>query len=171
MNTKHGGSDYERLKAELRRLKRRGAPWYFESELHQRLHGARRRRPRLRPISTTPVLLLAFVTLCLLGLAVYVVLIRSNMIFPVAGEERNAAADTLSRARARESVLVSPGPAPARKGPSGVSVQSPAPSHPPVDSTGRSARARRADTAAVHPDTSSHTIDTAAADSAGERQK
>jgi len=49
MSTAHNGNDYERLKQELRRLKRRGAPWYFESALHQRLHGGGRRRPRLHP--------------------------------------------------------------------------------------------------------------------------
>ena len=82
MSKVHEGNDYERLKEELRRLKRRGAPWYFESALHQRLHGGRRRRRRLRPISILPVLVVAFCTLFILALAVYVVLVHTNLLFP-----------------------------------------------------------------------------------------
>ncbi|HEX7574646.1 MAG TPA: hypothetical protein VF514_16285 [Bacteroidota bacterium] len=83
MSKGHGGNDYERLKEELRGLKRRGAPWYFESALHQRLHGGRKRRPRLRPISIFPVLVVVFCTLCILALAVYVVLVHTNLLFPL----------------------------------------------------------------------------------------
>ena len=95
MGKTSSGSEYERLKEELRRMKRQGAPWYFESELHQRLHGGTRRRRRLRPISTGPVLFIAFITLDILGLALYVVLVRSNL-FPQ-GAAPLAPADTVSR--------------------------------------------------------------------------
>ena len=108
MSTAHNGNDYERLKQELRRLKRRGAPWYFESALHQRLHGGGRRRPRLRPISTTPVLVVAFVTLCLLGLAVYAVMVRTNLFVPGPHPAVTAPADTLSRHLTVDSVLIPP---------------------------------------------------------------
>jgi hypothetical protein len=97
MSKAHDGNDYERLKEELRRLKRRGAPWYFESALHQRLHGGGRRRARLRPISIVPVLVLAFSTLCILALAVYVVLVHTNLLFPGKHKETPASRDTLSR--------------------------------------------------------------------------
>lgn len=97
MSKAHDGNDYERLKVELRRLKRRGAPWYFESALHQRLHGGGRRRARLRPISIVPVLVVAFCTLCILALAVYVVLVHTNLLFPGKHKETPAPRDTLSR--------------------------------------------------------------------------
>ena len=96
MSKAHNGTDYERLKEELRRLKRRGAPWYFESALHQRLHGGRRRRPRLRPISIFPVLVVAFCTLCILALALYVLLVHTNLFFPGSHPGRPAPPDTLS---------------------------------------------------------------------------
>ncbi len=82
MNKAHDLNDYERLKEELRRLKRRRAPWYFESALQQRLQGGRRRRPRRRPFSIVPVLVVVFVTLCILGLAAYMVLVHTNLTFP-----------------------------------------------------------------------------------------
>lgn len=97
MSKSHEGNDYERLKEELRRLKRRGAPWYFESALHQRLHGGRRRRPRLRPVSIIPVLVVAFCTLCILALALYVVLVHTNLLFPGSHPGTPASRDTLSR--------------------------------------------------------------------------
>ena len=97
MTTSHNGNDYERLKEELRRLKRRGAPWYFESALHQRLHGGRKGRPRLRPISTTPVIVVAVITLCILALACYVFFVRTNL-FPSSSLTRPAVSpDTLRR--------------------------------------------------------------------------
>jgi hypothetical protein len=97
MSKAHNGNEYERLKEELRRLKRRGAPWYFESALHQRLHGGRRRRRRLRPISIFPVLIVVFVTLCILGLAVYVVLVHTNLLPPGSHPSGSASPDTVSR--------------------------------------------------------------------------
>ena len=73
------GNDYERLKEQLHRMKRRSAPWYFESALHQRLHGGKRRAGRLRPIGIWPVLALAAIVLLLLALAVYVVMVHTNI--------------------------------------------------------------------------------------------
>jgi hypothetical protein len=96
MSKSFEGTDDERLKEELRRLKRRGAPWYFESALHQRLHGGRRRRPRLRPISILPVLVVAFCTLCILALAVYVVLVHTNLMFPGTHPSKRGADTTLT---------------------------------------------------------------------------
>ena len=104
MTTSQNGNDYERLKEELRRLKRRGAPWYFESALHQRLHGMRKGRSRLRPISTTPVVVLAVVTLCILALVTYVFFVRTNLFSPPgpgtpAGPGSPASPDTLRSVR------------------------------------------------------------------------
>jgi len=84
MDTTHGGNDYERLKEELRRLKRRSAPWYLESMLHQRLHGGKRlrRRGRLRPIGIWPVIVLAVLVLLILALAVYIVMVHTNIAVP-----------------------------------------------------------------------------------------
>jgi hypothetical protein len=96
MSKAHDENDYERLKEELRRLKRRGAPWYFESALHQRLHGGRRRRPRLRPISVFPALVVVFCTLCILALALYVLLVHTNLFFPGSHPPGPAPRDTLS---------------------------------------------------------------------------
>ncbi len=93
MTTSHNGNGDERIKEELRRLKRRGAPWYFESALHQRLHGGRKRRPHLRPIPFTPVLAVAVVTLCLLALASYAVLMHTNLF---SGPGRPAPADSVA---------------------------------------------------------------------------
>ena len=96
MSKAYKGNDDERLKEELRRLRRRSAPWYFESALHQRLHGGRRRRPRLRPISILPVLVVAFCTLCILALAVYVVLVHTNLVFPGAHPPERGVDTTIS---------------------------------------------------------------------------
>jgi hypothetical protein len=96
MSKAHEGIDDERLKEELRRLKRRGAPWYFESALHQRLHGGRRKRPRLRPISIFPVFVVALCTLCLLALAVYAVFVHTNLFFPGTHPATPAADTTVS---------------------------------------------------------------------------
>jgi len=74
-------NDFKRLKDELRHLKRNNAPWYFESALHQRLHGTRRRRTRLRPMEPWPIIALTFVTLCILGVAGYIVMVNTNL-FP-----------------------------------------------------------------------------------------
>jgi len=77
----HQDDEYDRLKTELRRLKRAGAPWYFESELHQRLHGghARQHRHRLRPFGMAPAFAIAVVAFCSLAVAAYVMLINSDL--------------------------------------------------------------------------------------------
>ena len=82
MDTPHGGRDFERLKDELHALKRRSAPWYFESALHQRIHGGKRRRRRLQPIGIGPVLVLAVIVLLLLALAAYIVMLHTNIAVP-----------------------------------------------------------------------------------------
>jgi hypothetical protein len=126
MGTSHNGNDYERLKEELRRLKRRGAPWYFESELHQRLHERPGRTPRLRPISFSPVLAVAFLTLCILGIALYAVFMNTNIRF--GGSPQSTLPDT-ARLRAPDSVIAHPAPAgPAGKRPAPGAEQRIAPS-------------------------------------------
>jgi hypothetical protein len=135
MSKAHNGNDYERLKEELRRLKRRGAPWYFESALHQRLHGGRRRRPRLRPISVFPVLTVALLTLCISGLAVYVALMHTNLVFPGSHQGGSVPADTITGVTPGESLLSPP-------------------------ASGDTAVVRR-DTAVRHADSSSRGVDTA----------
>jgi len=72
-------NDFERLKEQLRLMKRRRAPWYFESALHQRIHGGKRGRRRLRPIGIGPVLLVAVIVLLLLALAAYIVMLHTNI--------------------------------------------------------------------------------------------
>jgi hypothetical protein len=178
MSTSHNGNDYERLKEELRRLKRRGAPWYFESALHQRLHGGRRRRPRLRPISVFPVLIVAFLTLCILGIAVYMVLVHTNLLLPRPHQTGPPAADTLSRALPVDSLLSPPRVSGPVKG-SPRAVPRPVPQdRSPADTvpeqqpegrpvTGDTAVARRDSAAVPRSDSSSHGVDTAVSGTGG----
>jgi hypothetical protein len=79
MTTHKNPSEYERLKQELRRLKRTGAPWYFESELHQRLHGGQSRRTRLRPLSPAPAFLVSLIALGSLSVAAYVLFVNTDL--------------------------------------------------------------------------------------------
>jgi hypothetical protein len=162
MSTSHNGNDYERLKDELRRLKRRGAPWYFESALHQRLHGGKRSRPRRRPISILPVLAVACVTLCILGLAVYAVFVHTNLFVP--GTHQAAPGDSVARTlpadTPREAPPVNPGPPKtAPRVPGRVSrpdtLRPDTSAEPPVES-----RSVSRDTAVVPSDTSGRQIDT-----------
>ena len=127
MTTSHNGNDDERLKEELRRLKRRGAPWYFESALHQRLHGSRKGRRRLRPIAFTPVLVVAFITLCILALAAYVVFVRTNL-FP-SGGKAPVPADTLTHVPG----AAPPGPPLRESRPREVETPRPAPRTAPAE--------------------------------------
>ncbi|MEW6509351.1 MAG: hypothetical protein AB1428_00180 [Bacteroidota bacterium] len=71
MKTGREEGEYDRLKAELRRLKRAGAPWYFESELHRRLHGIDHRRARLRPFPIAPAFGFSLITLGVIGIGAY----------------------------------------------------------------------------------------------------
>lgn len=173
MNTSHNGNDYERLKEELRTLKRRGAPWYFESALHQRLHGGTRRRPRRRPIAIFPVLAVTFVTLCILGLAAYVVLLRTNLAFPGPHAEGPSASDSVSRvasgeaahaAQVKTSTAVKPSPRvtlrEAEAGRAPEDTQKTA--APAVHGSPRDTAAVRKDTASAVKDTVSHGPDSSA---------
>jgi hypothetical protein len=172
MSKAHNGNDYERLKEELRRLKRRGAPWYFESALHQRLHGGRRRRPRLRPISVFPVLTVALLTLCISGLAVYVALMHTNLVFPGSHQGGSVPADTITGVPPGESLPPPParGSAPAKGSPRGA-ARTLTPARAASDTAQPRLREEkpasgdsavvRSDTAVRHADSSSHGVDTA----------
>jgi hypothetical protein len=75
-------SEFDRLKAELQRLKRAQAPWYFESSLHQRLHGGRRPRVRHAPFRFGSAITISFFSLAVIALAVYVVFLNSTLFHP-----------------------------------------------------------------------------------------
>ena len=176
MGSSHNGNDYERLKEELRRLKRRGAPWYFESELHQRLHGRPKRRPRLRPISFSPVLALAFLTLCILGIALYAVFMHTNIRFGVTPPA--APADTSARPSVPDTVTAHSAPAqPAGRRPLPAAERTAPPGRPhPESLTERPPRIQHAasdtgnvkrDTSGVRRDTSSGAVDTTQIPGAG----
>jgi len=178
MGTSHSGNDYERLKEELRRMKRRGAPWYFESALHQRLHGGSGRRPRLRPISIVPVLGIAVLTLSILGVAVYVVLLHTNLVTVPGAGVRGPAADTLSRVSMADTVHTAPaGGAAHGRVPAPVPVRTPVPEPVPADTQrapqqespheGRDTSGARSDTAGARSDSASRTTDTSASPGAG----
>jgi len=181
MATSHNGNDYERLKEELRRMKRRGAPWYFESALHQRLHGGVRRRPRLRPISIVPVLAVAVLTLCILGVAVYVVLLHTNLLLPGPPPGGPApGADTLFRRSTADSVLSVPAGSSAHpRVPVPPQAPASAPERaladtqktPPAEnpSAKRDSDAVRRDSADSRRDSSSHGADTTAPPGTGTR--
>ena len=171
MSKAHNGNDYERLKEELRRLKRRGAPWYFESALHQRLHGGRRRR-RLRPISVFPVLTVALLTLCISGVAVYVALMHTNLVLPGSHQGGPVPADTIAGVPPGESLPSPParGSAAGKGSPRGTAhILTPA--RTPEDTTQKRLREGnpatgdsavvRSDSAVRKADSSSHGVDTA----------
>ena len=102
MNTHHDKGEFDRLKDELRRLKRAGAPWYFESELHRRLHGTGHRHRRLRafPGSTAFVITLVAVG-CLAG-AAYLMMVQAGLFKPALQEPvqavHSAVADSVAPA-------------------------------------------------------------------------
>jgi hypothetical protein len=74
--------EFDRLKAELQRLKRAQAPWYFESSLHQRLHGGRRPRVRHAPFRFGFTITVSFFSLAVIALAVYLVFLNSTLFQP-----------------------------------------------------------------------------------------
>lgn len=80
MDTRKDQGDDDRLKSELRRLKRAGAPWYFESELHQRLHGGRPRRSRRRAFNSPSALALSLLVFGSVVIAAYVVVVHMNLL-------------------------------------------------------------------------------------------
>ena len=86
MSNRQEQGDDDRLKTELRRLKRAGAPWYFESELHQRLHGGPPRRTRLRPYGSAPAIALSLIVFCSIVIAAYVVVLKV-IFFPQGSNE------------------------------------------------------------------------------------
>jgi hypothetical protein len=180
MSKAHNGNDYERLKEELRRLKRRSAPWYFESALHQRLHGGPGRRHRLRPISFLPVLVVAVITLCILGLAVYVLFVHTNLILPGSHREGSPPPDSVSHVVPGDSLNGPPGRiSPSVKGSPRAASRAPAPvrsdtlpARPPDDrAAGGDTAIVRGDTAVSHTDSSSHGLDTAVSPGAERRSE
>jgi hypothetical protein len=76
MASLHEQRRYEALKQELRRLRRPVAPWYFESELHRRLHVPHRRVPY---VGVAPILIIAS-TIVTLSIAVYVTLVNPMLM-------------------------------------------------------------------------------------------
>jgi hypothetical protein len=102
MKTSDGKNEFDRLKAELRRLKRTGAPWYFDSVLHQRLHGGRRRHMRHAPFRIGPLITISVATLAAIALAVYVLLLNSTLFSPSGGPHPGSALgvqDTISHSQ------------------------------------------------------------------------
>jgi len=101
MNTRHDKGEFDRLRDELRRLKRKGAPWYFESELHRRLHGGHAGGARLRAFPLTTAYVLTFVVLASLSVAGYLMMLQSGLFAPSPGAEGEivpaASADTLAQ--------------------------------------------------------------------------
>jgi hypothetical protein len=79
MEKKEDKNEHERLKLELRRLKRSNAPWYFESALHQRLHGGRPPRTRHSPYRVPVAVSLSLGVMALFALGSYFLLVNTNL--------------------------------------------------------------------------------------------
>lgn len=105
MSTHHEKGEFDHLKEELRRLKRTGAPWYFESELHRRLHGMHTRRFRLAAFPLNKAYVITFVALASLAAAGYMMMVHAGLFAPRPGAEAgNVAAappDTLFQSSPR----------------------------------------------------------------------
>ena len=82
MKTHNDRGEFDRLKDELRRLKRAGAPWYFESELHRRIHDPARRHGRLAPFPTSTAFVITFVAIACLAGAAYLMMVQSGLFRP-----------------------------------------------------------------------------------------
>jgi hypothetical protein len=119
MRTHHDRGEFDRLKDELRRLKRTGAPWYFESELHRRLHATGRRRARLSAFPGSTAFAITLVAIGCLAAAGYLMMVQAGLFSPrvqeTAPPAHSAVADSVASpppaatvARPRET------PAPAR---------------------------------------------------------
>ncbi len=110
MTTHHTKGEFDHLKEELKRLKRAGAPWYFESELHRRLHGGHAHRQRLAAFPLNKAYVITFVALASLAAAGYMMMMHAGLFSPRPGiEAGNVAAAPSDTLRAP-----SPGPAVAR---------------------------------------------------------
>lgn len=77
MEKKEGRDEHERLKLELRRLKRSNAPWYFESALHQRLHGEG--SSRLPPYRMPVAISISLGVMALLAVGSYFLLAHTDL--------------------------------------------------------------------------------------------
>jgi hypothetical protein len=110
MTTQHTKGEFDHLKEELKRLKRAGAPWYFESELHRRLHGGHAHRQRLAAFPLNKAYVITFVALASLAAAGYMMMMHAGLFSPrPAIETGNVVAAPPDTLRAP-----SPGPAVAR---------------------------------------------------------
>ena len=101
MEKKEEKSEHDRLKQELRRLKRSNAPWYFESALHQRLHGGPPPRARLSPYRVPVAVSLSLGVTALLAVGSYFLLVHTDLFprSPVVGQTAVKGADTLQQRR------------------------------------------------------------------------
>lgn len=88
MDKKVQKSEHERLKQELRRLKRSNAPWYFESALHQRLHGGRPSRAGLSPYRIPAVVSLSLGVTVLLAVGSYFLLVNTDLFTRLPGNDQ-----------------------------------------------------------------------------------
>jgi hypothetical protein len=79
MENKEDRPEHEKVKLELRRLKRSNAPWYFESALHQRLHGDRTAGVRLTPYRMPVAVSLSLGVMALLGIGTYLLMVNTSL--------------------------------------------------------------------------------------------
>jgi hypothetical protein len=99
MEKKEGKNEHERLKLELRRLKRSNAPWYFESALHQRLHGGRPPRVRHSPYRVPVAVSLSLGVMALLALGSYFLLVNTDLFSRLPEVDQPKSADTVQAGR------------------------------------------------------------------------
>lgn len=85
MDNKEDRPDHDRVKLELRRLKRSNAPWYFESALHQRLHGDRAAGIRLKPYRMPVGVSLSLGVMALLGIGAYFLMVNTDLFTRLPG--------------------------------------------------------------------------------------
>jgi hypothetical protein len=111
-------NEHERLKLELRRLKRSNAPWYFESALHQRLHGGPPSRAGLGPYRIPVAVSLSLGVMALLAVGSYFLLVSTGLFSrnPVENQSVRQSADTLRSGREERSAVSVPTRPPAVTG-------------------------------------------------------